>query len=255
MAFNEEVEELEFNSVFQDDEEEDFEEVAEFRGYSEEEIQSKWGNFTFEDLVFELENILGTSKKFFFSKKKRVVDAEEMTNLTKLVAEKLPGEIVQARNIISSRDSIISSARREADSVKADADSYHQRTIDSAKAQAAAIIEDARAKAAQMVSEHEITRQAKEQGAQIVADAKQEARNIIEATSEKCEQHIEYVQKWADDNITGVNEYVYGLLGAAKESFVSGINSFEGVKSKYTNEFNSQVASLKAAPRITKKNG
>ena len=62
MAFNEEVEELEFNSVFQDDDDEGYEEVSEFRDYTEEEVSSKWGNFTFEDLVFELDNILGASK-------------------------------------------------------------------------------------------------------------------------------------------------------------------------------------------------
>lgn len=254
MAFNEEVEELEFNSVFQDDDEEEYEEVSEFRDYSDEEVNSKWGNFTFEDLVFELDNILGASKKYFFSKKKRVIDAEEMANLTKLVAEKLPGEIVDARSIIANRENLIAGARRDAEAIKADADSYHQRTIDAAKAQAAKIIEDAQAKALELISEHEITRRSKEEGAQIVANAKAEGRSIIEKTSEECDKHIERVMQWANGNIDGVNEYVFGLLGAARESFVSGINSVDGVKNKYLNDFNAQQAALKTAPRITKKN-
>ena len=254
MAFNEEVEELEFNSVFQDDDDEEYEEPSEFRDYTEDELKSKWGNFTFEDLVFELDNILGASKKYFFSKRKRVVDAEEMANLTKLVAERLPGEITDARSIIANRENLIAGARRDADAIKADADGYHQRTIDSANAQAAQIIADAEAKAQQLVAEHTITAQAKEAGAQIVAAAKAEARGIVERTSAECDKHIEHVMQWADNNINGVNEYVFGLLGAARESFVSGIGSIDGVKAKYTNEFNSQVASLKSAPRITKKN-
>lgn len=254
MAFNEEVEELEFNSVFQDDDEEEYEEVSEFRDYSDEEVSSKWGNFTFEDLVFELDNILGASKKYFFSKKKRVIDAEEMANLTKLVAQKLPGEIVDARSIIANRENLIAGARRDADAIKADADSYHQRTVDAAEAQAAKIIADAEAKALELISEHEITRRSKEEGAQIIAAAKAEGRDIIEKTSEECDKHIERVMNWANGNIDGVNEYVFGLLGAARESFVSGINSVDGVKNKYVNDFNTQQAALKTAPRITKKN-
>ena len=254
MAFNEEVEELEFNSVFHDDDDDGYEEVSEFRDYTEEEVSSKWGNFTFEDLVFELDNILGASKKYFFSKKKRVVDAEEMANLTKLVAEKLPGEIVDARSIIANRENLIAGARRDADAIKADADGYHQRTIDAADARAAQIIAEAEAKAREMISEHEITRRSKEEGTQIIADAKTEGRNIIEKTSEECDKHIERVMQWANGNIDGVNEYVFGLLGAARESFVSGINSIEGVKTKYLSDYNAQQAALKSAPRITKKN-
>ena len=254
MAFNEEVEELEFNSVFQDDDDEGYEEVSEFRDYTEEEVSSKWGNFTFEDLVFELDNILGASKKYFFSKRKRVIDAEEMANLTKLVAEKLPGEIVDARSIIANRENLIAGARRDADAIKADADGYYQRTIDAADAKAAQIIADAAAKAREMISEHEITRRSKEEGAQIIADAKAEGRAIVERTSDECDKHIERVTQWANGNIDGVNEYVFGLLGAARESFVSGINSIEGVKNKYLNDYNAQQAALKSAPRITKKN-
>ena len=254
MAFNEEVEELEFNSVFQDDEDEEYEDVSEFRDYSEEEVSSKWGNFTFEDLVFELDNILGASKKYFFSKKKRVVDAEEMANLTKLVAEKLPGEIVEARSIIANRENLIAGARRDADAIKADADAYHQRTIENAKAQAANIIADAEAKARQMVSEHEITRQAKDEGARIVAEAKAEARSIVERTSAECDKHIERVMSWADENITGVNGYVFGLLGSAREMLIGDIQKIDGMKAKYEEDLTQKFASLKAAPRITKKN-
>lgn len=254
MAFNEEAEELEFNSVFSDDDEEYDEEPEEFRDYSEDELSSKWGAYTFEDLVFELSNILGRSKKYFFSKKKRVIEAEEMANLTKLIADKLPDEIVNARNIISNHDNIIAGAKKEAEIIRADANGYHQRTVDAANAKAEQIIADARAKADQLVSEHQITLRAKEEGAQIVAKAQQDARGIIEKTSEQCDMHIERVMQWADENINGVNEYVYGILGAARESFVSGIGSIDAVKTKYTNNYNKQASSLKSAPRITRKN-
>ena len=97
MAFSEEVEELEedeiFNNVFGDNDEEDdgYEDPSEFSQYTEEETMTRWGNHTFEDLVFELQNILGASKKYFFSKKKRIIDAEEMDNLLRVITEKLPG--------------------------------------------------------------------------------------------------------------------------------------------------------------------
>lgn len=276
MAFEQEEEDFEYGSVFQDDEDdEEYEEASEFADYSDEQIEQKWGNFSFEDLVFELEHVLGASKKYFFSKRKRVVDAEEMVNLTKLISERLPDEITKARDIIDEEQLILSDARKNASAVKADADSYHKRTTDSADAAAAQMIAAAKSRAEQivesanaqakdtiaraeekariMVDEHTITAQARDRGVEIVEGAKQEARSIVEGTNSNCEEYINRVMTWADGNISGVNEYVFGLLNSARDAYKIGINNIDGVKTKYKSDFDSQVASLKKAPRISKK--
>ncbi|MGN0468858.1 MAG: hypothetical protein ACI4GY_09055 [Acutalibacteraceae bacterium] len=266
MAFEQEEEDFEFGSVFQDDDDDEqyYEEPAEFRDYSEDEIEGKWGNFSFEDLVFELENILSTAKKYFFSKKKRVVDAEETVNLTKLITKKFPGEIMKANEIIDEEQQIISDAKRNASAVKADADAYHSRTIQAADSKAASmiataksraeqIIAEAKSKAEQMVEEHTITQQARAAGAEIVEQAKQESRSIVEGTKANCQNYISDVVNWAEGNIDGVNDYVFGLLGSAREAYVSGVKSIDSVKIKYQSDYEAQVASLKKAPRISKK--
>ncbi|MGN1418155.1 MAG: hypothetical protein ACI4W6_02385 [Acutalibacteraceae bacterium] len=267
MAFEQEEEDFEFGSVFQDDDddEEYYEEPAEFRDYSEDEIEGKWGNFSFEDLVFELENILSTAKKYFFSKKKRVVDAEETVNLTKLITKKFPSEITKANEIIDEEQQIISDAKRNASVIKADADAYHSRKIQEADANAAKmiataksraeqIIADAKAKAEQMVEDHTITQQARAAGAEIIDKAKQESRNIVEGTKANCQNYISDIVEWAEGNINGVNDYVFGLLGSAREAYVSGVKSIDSVKGKYKNDYEAQVSSLKKPPRMGKTN-
>lgn len=275
MAFEQQEEEYEFGNVFQDDEgEEYYEERPEFRAYSDEEIDTKWGNFTFEDLVFELENIIGRAKKFFFSKRKRVVDAEEVMNLTRIIEIKLPDEIVKANDILDEEEQIISDAKRNASATKNEADAYHSRTlheadvqaanaietanntakgiVDSAQEQAKQIIAQAEAQARHLVSENNITKMAKEQGAEIVNNARSDAANIIAGTNQNCEEYISRVVAWAEKNIQGVNDYISTVLGKTRELNVNSINQIDGVNARYKSDCAEQINSLRNYPRVTR---
>lgn len=276
MAFEQQEEEYEFDSVFQDDEgEEIYEERPEFRAYSDEEIDTKWGNFTFEDLVFELENIIGRAKKYFFSKRRRVVDAEEVMNLTRIIEIKLPDEIVKANDILDEEEQIISDAKRNASATKSEADAYHARTlheadaqaanaietanstakgiVDSAQEQARQIVAQAEAQARHLVSESNITKMAREQGAEIVNNARSDAANIIAGTNQNCEEYISRVVSWAEENIGGVNDYISMVLGKTRDLNATTIKQIDGVSAKYQSDCNEQMASLKNYPRVSRK--
>ena len=147
--FQEEEEEnidyIGFNDADDDDEEEY--DDSEFERYSQEEMSDKWGNMSFDELIGEFDRIVSSSKKFFFSKKKRIVDGQELSNLVDVVNEQLPGEIKTSRDIIASRDDIITNAKRSADSIRASADEYSQATTNSANDRANQIISKAQQQA------------------------------------------------------------------------------------------------------------
>lgn len=276
MAFEQQEEEYEFSNVFQDDEgEEVYEERPEFRTYSDEEIDSKWGNFSFEDLVFELENIIGRAKRYFFSKRKRVIDAEEVINLTRIIEIKLPDEIVKANDILDEEEQIISDAKRNATATKNEADAYHAKTIhdadiqaanaietanntakgivDDAEARAEQIIAQAEAKARHLVSESNITKMARDQAAQIVSNAHTEAAGIIADTNQNGEEYIARVVAWAEENINGVNEYIATVLSNTRELNVNSINQIDGASARYNSSLKEQMASLKRHPEVARR--
>ncbi|MBQ8028404.1 MAG: hypothetical protein IJ262_03230 [Clostridia bacterium] len=248
MAFNEEVEELEFNSVFNDDDEEVYEDVSEFGEYTDEEMSERWGNLSFEDLVFELENILAASKKYFFSKTKRVINAEEMTNLAKHITAKLPGEISEAKDIIATREKIITGARREADAIRKDADTYRTNTVNDADAQKKQIIAGAQAQAKQMVSEHEITRLANAEREKIIADAKARGRAIVDKAKADADAYIAEVTTWGNENLDGINQYIAGVLGSARDSYIKSVKGIDEAFANYKAANDQRVSSLRKVP-------
>lgn len=259
MAFSEEVEELEEDEIFSnvfgdnDEEEDEYEDPSEFDQYTQEETITRWGNLTFEDLVFELQNILGASKKYFFSKRKRVIDAEEMDNLLRVITEKLPGEIAQARETLEKRDRIISTAKSEASAIHSDAESYKSTTEKNANAKAAAIVKEAKDQAANLVAEHTITQSAEKRAREIITAANTTKSEIIQKTKQDAQNYINQVNQRCDKNLKDVFSYANAVLNKVntscdeqqrkiQESYSNAItenkNNMNAFRKTFENDFN-----------------
>ena len=186
---------LEVEDVNQDDD--DFEDISEFGEYDEEDAESRWGSLDFEELVSELENYIATSKKFFFSKKKRIINGEEITHLVQYISQKLPGEISEAKSIISNRDSILNNAHREEDSIVSSAKEYYKSTTQKANDDADKIIAKAQSQAEEMVASHSITQAARVRAEEIKENCQKEMNAFIAKTTADCEAHKKAARDWA----------------------------------------------------------
>ncbi|MCM1544429.1 MAG: hypothetical protein NC110_03935 [Ruminococcus sp.] len=254
MAFNyeEEEEKITFNGFPEDDDddEEDYEDVTEFGRYDEEELATRWGSLDFEGLLLEFESILASSRKFFFSKRKRIIDGEEMMNLATLIQDKLPGEIVESKNIIASRNDIVANAKRNAEAITNAANDYSAATTNDANARANQIVTAAQKQAEDMVASHNITQQARVAAEQIIAEAKAKADELVVAANAGCEDYIAKVMEWASNGMNGSNEYVYGVLNASKAMFRDSIAGIDQVLQKYGADYERKIADLKRGPNF-----
>ena len=249
MAYFQEEEEnvdyIGFNNADDDDEEYD---DSEFARYTEEEMADKWGSMSFDELIGEFDRIVSSSKKFFFSKKKRIVDGQELSNLVDVVNDHLPGEIKTSRDIIASRDDIISNAKRSADSIRASADEYSQATTNSANDRANQIIAKAQQQAEELVSAHSITQQAREKGEQIVAEANRRAQEQMAATKKACEEHIALTMKWAQAAMAGSNDYALSLMSAIKSVMMQNVNDIDAVAKRYSADYEKKLNEIRRGP-------
>ena len=83
-------------------EQQDYEDISEFAAFDAGDAESRWGQLDFTELVNELENYIATSKRYlFFSRKKRVINGEEVTHLMQYIQNKFPSEVTKAKNIIA----------------------------------------------------------------------------------------------------------------------------------------------------------
>lgn len=221
-----------------DQEEDEFEEVSEFSNYSAEEIQSKWGDLDFEELVAELQRYLETSRKYlFFSKKKRVVNAEEVSNLLQYINEKYPDVVRAAKDTMNRKDEIIANANNESNRIVNSAQTFYSETIAKAKDNAESIISRANAEAEEMVSNHSITQAARVRAEEIKDQCKKEMDELVAETNERCEAHKREAREWAENVTNAVYKFAAESLrdyqDIAKSNMEQINNVFAQCKSKY----------------------
>ncbi len=211
------------------EEEDDYVEGGTFGDYDAEDAERRWGSKTFEELLAEMEDLVDSAKRFFFSKKKRVVDGFEINTLAKYMQDKFPAEFSRSTAIIAERDRIISeanataestvsSAKATADDTVKRADAYYRDAVAKAKSDAQAIIAQAQAQAHEMVQEHSITRMAREESERIKAETQAQTQQAIAAATQEC-------AKLKSDTV----QYCAGLVQAAHTFVNNGLSSYQSI--------------------------
>lgn len=117
------------------------------------------------ELLDTIEDTLEESAGMPLSGGKRIVDVEQIRDYLDELRANLPGELQQAQAIVSDRAQI----------------------VDSANAQAQAIVKKAEERARILVSESEIVKTAQQRASEIVAAAQSEARAMRQTTTDYCE--------------------------------------------------------------------
>ncbi|MFI3141891.1 MAG: hypothetical protein R3Y27_06240 [Clostridia bacterium] len=160
-----------------DDEHDFVQDDSESYDYDPQEAQLKWGALDFGELVTEVINQLESGKKKGFSKSKKVVDAEQISSLSKYILQRLPIELDKAREIIAQEQAIINRAQLEADEKQEIADRYIQAANKS--------ISEKKAEAVEIENKANATKDA------IIADAGKAAEQIIVDAQEEAERRVE----------------------------------------------------------------
>lgn len=238
---------LEVEDINQDD---DFEDISEFGEYDEEDAESRWGSLDFEELISELENYIATSKKFFFSKKKRVVNGEDITHLLRYITQKLPGEISESRSIISSRDNILSNAHREEDSIVSSAKEYYKSTTQKANDDAEKIIARAQAQAEEMVASHSITQAARVRAEEIKENCQKEMNAFIAKTNADCEAHKQAAREWATSTSQGSYNFVCEALSRYQNIAMTNLNQITEVYKQFQSGYENHMRTLQSDKNI-----
>ena len=226
-----------FGNYEEDSEEEVF--SRNFDSLSSEERNQRFGNKDFFEVLDELDDELNNSRRFFFMRNKRIVDANEFAGIIDEIHGRTPNEIVEGRRIQNDEAGIISRANDDADRIRIDADNYSDDTraqaddysadvhsqadnyystrIEEGENEKARIIEDARRVAAQMVSEHQITIDARAEGKRIIEEAKQQGRELVNLTNQSVADYKQRINDWADESLEAVSRYCFDLLVASRK--------------------------------------
>ena len=131
------------------------------------------------ELLDTIEDALKESSSMPLSGGKKIVDVDNIQDYLEELRANLPGELRQAQAIVNDRAQI----------------------VDSANAQAQAIVRKAEERARILVSESEIVKAAQQRAGEIMAQAQAESRTLRQTTTDYCDNMLKTTEEAMAANI------------------------------------------------------
>ena len=148
------------------------------------------------ELLDTIEDALEESASVPLSGGKRILDVEQIRDYLDEVRAALPGELRQAQQIVNDRAQI----------------------VDSANAQAQAIVKKAEERARILVSDAEIVKAAQQRASEITSAAQTEARTLRQTVTDYCENMLRTTEDTMVENAAQVKNIRASLRQNAKKN-------------------------------------
>ena len=148
------------------------------------------------ELLDTIEDTLEESTSMPLSGGKRLVDVEKVRDYLDDIRANLPGELRQAQQIVNDRAQI----------------------VDTANAQAQAIVKKAEERARILVSEAEIVKAAQQRAAEITAAAQSESRTLRQTVTDYCDNMLKTTEEAMVENAAQVKNVRANLRQNAKKN-------------------------------------
>lgn len=145
-----------------------------------------------DDLILELQDLIGAAKAMPFTGGKVMVDSDEVFNILDQIQDAMPSEIRQAKNVVADRKSILAEAKRESEN----------------------IIRNAEERKKALLNQSEVVREAQAKAKEIIEDAKAKSKEIRSAAN-----------VYADSVLKMTEESISSQLDAVKKTRVNLANS------------------------------
>ncbi len=148
------------------------------------------------ELLDTIEDTLEESTSMPLSGGKRLVDVEKVRDYLDDIRANLPGELRQAQQILNDRAQI----------------------VDTANAQAQAIVKKAEERARILVSDAEIVKAAQQRAAEITAAAQSESRTLRQTVTDYCDNMLKTTEEAMVENAAQVKNVRANLRQNAKKN-------------------------------------
>ena len=148
------------------------------------------------ELLDTIEDTLEESTSMPLSGGKRLVDVEKVRDYLDDIRANLPGELRQAQQIVNDRAQI----------------------VDTANAQAQAIVKKAEERARILVSDAEIVKAAQQRAAEITAAAQSESRTLRQTVTDYCDNMLKTTEEAMVENAAQVMNVRANLRQNAKKN-------------------------------------
>ena len=147
-----------------------------------------------DDLILQLQDVIGNAKSMPFSGGKVMVSSEEIYDIIDQIQDAMPAEVRQAKNIVADRKQILAEANRESEN----------------------IIRAAEERKKAMLNQNEIVREAQAKAKEIVDDAKQKSAEIRKAANVYVDSIIRRTEESISTQLDEIKKTRANILNSQK---------------------------------------
>lgn len=195
-----------------------------------------------DTLVAALYDMIKDAKSIPLSANKCVIDREKVLDMLDDISEQLPEDIKKSRAIVSSRNEIISQARKEAETTIVAAKTEGDGIVSRAKAESEAMIEHAKETAKKLVDKETV-----------VQEANKRAKEIVENAQKQSDEMINSAKKQAEELKRVSNAYMADSLKKTEDVIAASLKDVQETRAKFT-ELTADKKNVEAKKAETKKN-
>ena len=132
-----------------------------------------------EETILKLKSVLSESKKLPGFKNKVILDAEEISSILDNLSDSVPGEMTEAQEIITQRESVINQAHLEA-----------RRIRETSQKEAAESKDSLEMEHQKLVSETEVLKTAHNEAEVINSDAMQKQKKLLQKQRQTVKNYL-----------------------------------------------------------------
>lgn len=147
-----------------------------------------------DDLILQLQDVIGAAKSMPFSGGKVMVSSDEIYDIIDQIQDAMPAEVRQAKNIVADRKSILAEANRESEN----------------------IIRAAEERKKVMLNQNEIVREAQAKSKEIVEDARQKSAEIRKAANVYVDSIIKRTEEGIASQLDEIRKTRSNVLNSQK---------------------------------------
>ena len=147
-----------------------------------------------DDLILQLQDVIGEAKSMPFSGGKVMVSSDEIYDIIDQIQDAMPAEVRQAKNIVADRKQILAEANRESEN----------------------IIRAAEERKKAMLNQNEIVREAQAKAKEIVDDAKQKSAEIRKAANVYVDSIIRRTEEGISAQLDEIKKTRTNILNSQK---------------------------------------
>jgi len=147
-----------------------------------------------DDLILQLQDVIGEAKSMPFSGGKVMVSSDEIYDIIDQIQDAMPAEVRQAKNIVADRKQILAEANRESEN----------------------IIRAAEERKKAMLNQNELVREAQAKAKEIVDDAKQKSAEIRKAANVYVDSIIRRTEEGISAQLDEIKKTRANILNSQK---------------------------------------